>query len=1109
MIYMIGSNLESVNASATSDLTEIENAGLDYGKANVICYTGGSRRWFSDVPCDRNSILDMSRPAEDRIIAGTEANADMGAPLTLSNFINFCTDYYPAEHYMMIFWDHGGGPIMGYGSDELFSYDALLLTELREAMDETIFAKEKKLDLVGFDACLMGCLENMVLWSDYADYYIGSEELEPGDGWNYAFLSSLNTSSDPVDLGKSVVDMYQSYYEAKISDTYNPDLTLSLIDLSKITQATEAVSAISEVLTDNMTSAGFAEIQRTRSDVKSFGYIAPESEDEDATYYDLADLKDLASNFEDSYPAAAKKVMDAVDAMVVHQYASVSHASGVSFYFPLQNKWMYLGGTDILSATNFSRQYASFLYDYANHWVEAKAHDWLLGALEEGTDSYTLKLTEDQMASATGIYLEVLQLDSFMNYVPVLTGYALDIEDDGTVRVPKDPSLILLSSGKDAYDGSTLWPVSVTEQSEERYVYHLNNTRVYNSLDMDITSRDVIYEDVDVSISSAPDSDEVQIKDVKASSSIGALGKNTIDITGWETLGYNWRGYLPTKGVKGETLPFTQWERDYIGTSYFSIDDGFQIEKKPLSQIHSSFALQVILKDTSGDFYATDIVKVTGIEEQKVSVPTEQGVMEFTISDGEAYLSAYAGNDTKLEIPAKAEDAPVTGIGEVDAYNDTVTEIVFPSSMKKMGYNALSGFNALEKVKLNEGLDTIGSFAFGYTNITELDLPSSVRSIEKCAFAKMRSLTKIDLNSGIEAMHTAVFMDCPALVKVTLDGKDTGDAKGFSLLNGVIYSTDKKSLIAYPGAGPDTYTVEPGTETIEYAAFYGGNVKNVNLPSSLKTIGHFAFYECHQLAMPTLPQGLETIRSQAFGASLYALTVSQDFMTPVKIKIPASVQNIGPGAFDVFQAREFEVDKGNAIYSDLNGALMNLRGDCLIAPASDGRGTLIIPEGALSFEWDMVDYLDNYTDDFLMLDQYDIILPASITQMPIEEYLYTKENLRFHCPVGSVAETYAIEHDIAYDHITDLSFSLEEVKPDDTTVMRFRIYSDHAMLEHVETTSTSLTIPDTVGGQPVTTIGTGTYGLLADPTEMFSYNSNSTVESIQLPATVTEISDDS
>ena len=120
----------------------------------------------------------------------------------------------------------------------------------------------------------------------------------------------------------------------------------------------EWLPAADEVLTDDMTAAGFAEIQRTRSDVKSFGYIAPASENEDATYYDLADLKDLASNFEDTYPAAAKKVMDAVDAMVVHHYASVSHASGVSFYFPLQNKWMYLGGTDILSATNFSRQYA-------------------------------------------------------------------------------------------------------------------------------------------------------------------------------------------------------------------------------------------------------------------------------------------------------------------------------------------------------------------------------------------------------------------------------------------------------------------------------------------------------------------------------------------------------------------------------------------------------------------------------------------------------------------------------------------------------------------------------------------------------------------------------
>ena len=1109
MIYMIGSNLESTGAAATSDLAEIEASGVDYSKVNVIVYTGGSRRWFSDIPCDRNSILDMSKPWEKRIVAETEANADMGAALTLSNYINFCTEYYPAEHYMMIFWDHGGGPIIGYGSDELFSNDSLLLSELREAMEATEFAKGKKLDLVGFDACLMGSLENMCLWSNYADYYIGSEELEPGDGWNYAFLSIINKSMDPVQIGTSVVDLFQTFYEAKISDTYNPDLTLALVDLSKAQLVADAVSGISDVLAESLTSVSFAQIQRTRSDAKSFGYIAAASEEEEPTYYDLADLKDLAVQFEADYPNESRKIIDSVDGMVVHSYTNVTNAAGVSIYFPSKNKWMYLGGSGVLDDNSFSKPYDSFLYKYAKRWVEEKAHDWLLGSLSEDSDYYTLKLTDDQIASTSECYLEVLLLNNLDNYIPALTGYELKIEEDGTIKVPKDPSMILVTSEDTANEGDNLWPVTITEQSKDRFVYHLDRTRVTNSLDMDISSRDVSYEYVDISVSSAPDSDEVKIMDVTASSSIGALGKNSIDITGWECLGYSWNGYLVNKGIKGETLPYTQWKRDYIGTTFFSIDQGFAIKKKPLSEIPGNFAFQVILKDSSGDAYATDILKVTGRATEYVEKETAQGKLRFGIYDGEAYVDQYAGSDTKLEIPAEIDGIPVTGVGNIDASNETVTEIILPDSIRELSHSSFAGFEALAKIHLNEGLEIIGPFSFKYTLITELDLPSTVKSIEKNAFAKMRSLTKIDLNQGAEFVHTGILMDCPALTTITVDGKASGEGQGFKLVDGVLFSKDAKTLLAYPGAGPETYAIPDGTETIGYGAFYSGSIRTVTLPSSLKTIGHYAFYNCMQLTAPSLPEGLTTIRTQAFGAQIYSLTAAKDAMPKQKISIPASVESIGTGAFDVFQAREFEVSPENRYYSALNGALMNLRGDCMIAPASDGSGCLIYPDGALSFDWDHIDYIDNYTDDLLMLDQYDIIIPASVTQFPAEDYYSSTDKFCFHCPAGSAAEGYAIEHGLNYDHLTDLSFTLQDVKQEDGTVLSFRVYKDHALLEHVVTEATTLTIPDVVVGQPVTAIGTGSYDLLKDPNELFSFETNWTVETIILPKTVTEINDDS
>ncbi len=100
-------------------------------------------------------------------------------------------------------------------------------------MGRTMFTNGKKLDWVGFDACLMGSIETANLWKDYAHYLVGSEELESGRGWDYSFLSTLNSTDDTRTIVSSIVDSYGSYYEANKSEFFNPDVTLAAMDLSK------------------------------------------------------------------------------------------------------------------------------------------------------------------------------------------------------------------------------------------------------------------------------------------------------------------------------------------------------------------------------------------------------------------------------------------------------------------------------------------------------------------------------------------------------------------------------------------------------------------------------------------------------------------------------------------------------------------------------------------------------------------------------------------------------------------------------------------------------------------------------------------------------------
>ena len=175
MIYMNGSGLESGSGAASEDIQEMEEAGIDFNTSNVVLMTGGSSAWQSGIPADRDCILDLSRDPDDRIIAETAGPANMGDAGTLAAFVNYCTERFPARHYGLLFWGTGGGPVWGFGSDELNGGDGLLLSEMREAMDHTVFKSHARLDWVGFDADMMASVENAVLWRDYASCMIASE----------------------------------------------------------------------------------------------------------------------------------------------------------------------------------------------------------------------------------------------------------------------------------------------------------------------------------------------------------------------------------------------------------------------------------------------------------------------------------------------------------------------------------------------------------------------------------------------------------------------------------------------------------------------------------------------------------------------------------------------------------------------------------------------------------------------------------------------------------------------------------------------------------------------------------------------------------------------
>ena len=247
LVYLCGTDLESRSKMATSDLQEMLNADLS-DKVNLIVYTGGCKQWQNNVISSRNNQIWQVKDEGLVCLDEDAGSVSMVKPDTLADFIRYGAKKFPANRMALIFWDHGGGSVSGFGYDEKFaSSGSMDLAEIDEALTDG----GVKFDFVGFDACLMATTETALMLAKHADYLIASEETEPGIGWYYTdWLTALgeNTSMSTVEIGKKIVD---DFVDTCASKCRGQKTTLSVVDLAEL-EATE-LQMLSKLASDEYT----------------------------------------------------------------------------------------------------------------------------------------------------------------------------------------------------------------------------------------------------------------------------------------------------------------------------------------------------------------------------------------------------------------------------------------------------------------------------------------------------------------------------------------------------------------------------------------------------------------------------------------------------------------------------------------------------------------------------------------------------------------------------------------------------------------------------------------------------------------------------------------
>lgn len=334
LVFLNGHN--NLDSFGDLNVNQMEKIGSS-DKVNVVV------QWAS-LKGGTTKRLYIQKDSDDQrvtspVVEDMGAPADMGDAKTLEDFVKWGVQHYPAKHYMVDVWNHGGGwhltakrSSQGIGIQDI-SWDDLsgnhITTEqFGAAMVNVARMLKRKIDIVSADACLMAMAEVIGEMVDAADYFVASEEVEPGAGWPYdAFLSRWYAASNPTprDVGRFLVEEYIASYQG--GSNGRQEVVLSALDLSQVANLGREMNTLGGLLV-KLNADQARKVREAMSYTQSF------------TYSDYLDLGHFSVQLEKlrflSLDGALKRVRAAVQKVAYANgvTSGYSDSMGLSFWMP-------------------------------------------------------------------------------------------------------------------------------------------------------------------------------------------------------------------------------------------------------------------------------------------------------------------------------------------------------------------------------------------------------------------------------------------------------------------------------------------------------------------------------------------------------------------------------------------------------------------------------------------------------------------------------------------------------------------------------------------------------------------------------------------------------
>ncbi|MBN1606467.1 MAG: hypothetical protein JW940_07525 [Polyangiaceae bacterium] len=250
-LYSVANN--SLSDALWRDLNEIEAVGSN-ADVQVVAQIEFSETYSGAVPEEyRTGAYRMAVQRDDDSSSSASLDSatdlgddvDMGSEATLTSFLRWAAQNYPARRMALVLANHGGGYQGGFydeGDD-----DAMSLRDMVDGVRES----GVHLDMVAMDACMMGMHEVGMAFRGVADVLVASPDLEPGGGYPYTpIMTALQDDSGmtAAELGEQIVDEYTAEYQ---QSSKSRPVTIGVTDLQTLPVLNERLAGFTQtVLTE-------------------------------------------------------------------------------------------------------------------------------------------------------------------------------------------------------------------------------------------------------------------------------------------------------------------------------------------------------------------------------------------------------------------------------------------------------------------------------------------------------------------------------------------------------------------------------------------------------------------------------------------------------------------------------------------------------------------------------------------------------------------------------------------------------------------------------------------------------------------------------------------